>query len=131
MFFEVQYFDEVHLMNDHLIGNPRDALQTALQDPNFYLEVCVRFHFESLKHICLSARAVVVAQVVAHQRMDREVPGSIHAAPLPGAGPFLSLSLSYLSHLSISSASLIRSIMKVQHNWFSLSLAGQLEAKQA
>lgn len=38
VFNEIQYFDEVGLMREHLIGNPRDALQTALQDPKFYLE---------------------------------------------------------------------------------------------
>ena len=39
VFYEIQYFDDVNLMNEHLIGNPRDALQTALQNPNSYLQV--------------------------------------------------------------------------------------------
>ena len=74
-------------------------------------------------------RAVVVVQVVAHRTTDQEVRFTL---PL-GAGLFLSL----LSYLSISGASLIRSLVEVQHHWFSTfqekikSLAVPLEAKQA
>ena len=39
MFHEIQYFDEVGEMREHLIGNAHDAIQTALQDPNIYLQV--------------------------------------------------------------------------------------------
>ena len=61
--------------------------------------------------------AGVVAQVVAHQTTDREVPGLIPAAA--GSWAFSLSSLSSLSYVSIIGASLIRSLVEVQHYWFS------------
>ena len=69
---------------------------------------------------------VVVAQVVAHPTTDREV---LSLIPTVGWAFFFSLSL--------SGASLNRSLMEEQHNWFSPfqqkneGLAVQLEAKRA
>ena len=64
------------------------------------------FRVDVKKHL-----AVVVAQVVTHQTMDREVTG------LTPTGSWALFSLfflfSYLSHLSISGASLVRSFVDV------------------
>ena len=55
--------------------------------------------------------AVVVGQVVAHRTMDPEVLGSIPA----GSWAVSLVSFLTLSHVSISGASLIRSLVEVQH----------------
>ena len=59
-----------------------------------------------------AGRAVVAAQVVAHQTTSQEAPSSIPA------GSWAFFLLSSLSHLSNSCASLIRSLVEVQHPWF-------------
>ena len=58
--------------------------------------------------------AMVVAQVVAHQTMEGEVPDSI-----PVAAKCWLFSLYSLSYLSIIGLSLIRSLVEVQHYWVS------------
>ena len=75
--------------------------------------------------------AVAEAQVVAHQTTDRRVPSLI------ATGNWAFFLFSYLSYISISGATLIRSLMEVQHNWFSTlqlkigGLAERIVAEQA
>ena len=79
--------------------------------------------------------AVVVAQVVAHLTMGQEVQGSNPCGSWAfSLVSFCSVLFSSLSHLSISGASLIRSLVEVQHNFYfqrkNGGLAVQLVVKQ-